>query len=276
MSVSTPDDKCLWNKTNLKSPSYMTLEYTKYEYESLFAKTNFHLLFNDKLTSMCSLFERSKSAFADEKYILERLIYKNWNALRKEQSLKNMRKLKSLLSKLNSLSLEKLSETVMLLNKKKSNQQVTCLPSRELYEFYLFRLYAAYNLIEYCQNLVRSKLTTHFVRQIKNAVFLSNNLLYMSNISRIYCLISKYQVSISYVYNCLREYIKLFKSSGIEWSVDISLENLPIYLSDSKASQNVGSIVIGNYKNLIEHQQKCDLDEEMEEDIGQPIERSNN
>src|SRR5579883_2067352 len=92
-------DTSIWNVKNLASPTFRTLEYTKSEYDRLFGSTNYHLLFADNLKSTLTVFAKSREAFEDEKYILERLIYKNWNALRKERSMQTMKKIKNALDK---------------------------------------------------------------------------------------------------------------------------------------------------------------------------------
>lgn len=268
-------DTSIWNMKNLSSPTFKTLEYTKQEYDRLFASTNYHLMFATNLKSTLDLFEKSRSALVDETYILERLIYKNWNALRKERYMQNMKKLKSVLKKFSDLSIDKLSETIQKMATSaisRNNKSNVNLVSREVVEFYAIRLYSAYQLSEYVLRLIRNLLEPDFVRQMRNNVFLSNNLLYLSTISRIYCIIRRYHRSIGHLYNCFRENISLFKSSESENWIDKELiDQLPMFLMSTSKNTKLNLS-----KNLVIEHLKLKSDEEDEEemDIGIPIQRS--
>lgn len=273
-------DLNLWNKKSIDSPPFITLEYTKQEYEKLFKNTTFNVLFTNQLELLNRLFSTSKNQFLEEKSILDKLIYKNWNALRKEKSLQNMRKLKRILNSFVDLKLDSLIETIsMLSNKSVPNQTNVCIPSRGVYEYLLVRLFASFNLLQYSVDLIRSKIFFYLIKQIKNAVFLSNNIVYMSTIARLYCFIRKYKQQICFLYNSLREYIELFKSSQVKWSEEFSLDQFPEKLVDkpSEIEFDLNKLVVENdlITRPIEMMEKNQIETSfpLEMDLGEKIER---
>jgi hypothetical protein len=150
-----------------------------------------------------------------------------------------MRKLKRALNVFLDIKLEDLLETIsqtcktikldQAFNKKYENTK--SLPSKELLEFLLVRLLSSYKLLDYGINLIKTNILYYIIKLIKNAIYLTNNILFMSIIARVYCLFKKYKQQISYVYNSLREYIDLFKSTSIKWSDSFDIEVLPLSLA---------------------------------------------
>ena len=65
------------------------------------------------------------------------------------------------------------------------------------------------------------------------AVFLPNNILFLSIVARIFCILKKYKELIVFVYNCLRESINLFKSTSIKWHQEFNVDQLPYNISNS-------------------------------------------
>lgn len=230
----------MWNLKNLVSPSFKIIHYSKSQYDRVFGSTNFHLMFADRARELIRLYEKSRDPLQQEKSILESLIYKNWNTLRNERSMQTMKKIKRLLVKLNEMSIDKLTDTILRLlsNNKKTSQTdgKLSLPTREVMQYYLLRLFATYRLLSYGTRLVRFKLEPDLLRQMSNNVFLANNLLYTSAISRIYCIFECYQRSIVLLYNCLREYVGLFDSSNIEENIlsNQSVADLPMLINESR------------------------------------------
>ncbi|CAF0710235.1 unnamed protein product [Brachionus calyciflorus] len=224
---------CLWNLKRVDSPPFVTFEYSSKEYQMQFGNTTFDILFKNHLEKLHNLFEMSRNLFHDEKQILEKLIYKNWNSLRKEKSLQYMKKLKKLLNNFVCLKLDCFIETINFTNRINNNSKSlikVILPSREVYEYLLVRLLGAFRLMESAIDLIRNKINYYLIKQIKNGVFLSNNILFLSNSARLYCLIKKYQEQIRFVYNTLREYINLFKSTSVKWSEEFLVDELPLNL----------------------------------------------
>lgn len=265
-----PTDLSIWNSLSIASPSFRTLEYSRLEYERLFGSTNYHLMFADQVSTLLSVFEKSRVALENEKHVLDRLIYKNWNALRKETSMQKMKKLKRSLQKLSALSIDKLTETIQKLTSVNKTSQARLLPSQEVFQYYAIRLYSTYRISEYVMRLVRDRLESDLIRQMRNNIFLANNLLYISTVSRIYCIIRSRQRAVAHIYNCLREYLDLFKSSGDEYTLTTSdLEQLPRYIMTTAREQSDSKSV---HKSILTLAIQSD-DQEME-DLGEPIERS--
>ena len=91
----------IWNFKQLDGPPFVTFDYSSIEYENRFSNTDYHLFFEQHLNKLLDLVETKSSneMFKNEKIILEKLIYKNWNPLRKEKSMQLMKMLKRLLVK---------------------------------------------------------------------------------------------------------------------------------------------------------------------------------
>lgn len=270
-------DTSIWNVKSVTSPAFKTVEYTKQEYERLFAtNTNFHLMFGEKLKQLLRTFDKSRGALAEETYVLERVIYKNWNALRKERSMQSMRKLRGSLAKWTScVCVDKLSEVIDRLivdNPRRSSSSTSryLLPSRQVLAFYAMRLYAAYRLADYTLRLIRNKLEPDLSRQMRHNVFMANNLLYMSAASRLYCLFRRYQRVIAHVYNCLREYVTLFKPSDDDDTDTNNIDQLPKFLMlTNKWKSEAGLIEKLNISDRMTIE-----DDDQDDDIGTPVDRS--
>lgn len=267
------DDLSPWNLKKLNPPPCITLEYTKVEHDRLFSGTNYELIYRDKLVEACGLFARTRGLFDEETRVLERLLHHERNALRKEKTWQHMKRVKSLLGKFNSLGVQSLSETVSSLGRSISLKSTVCLPSRELYEYYLVRLLSGHNLAQLMLQHIKSKLFIELVRNVKNGLFVSNNLLFMSNCSRIYYMVKKYDQYMVHIYNNLREYLHIFKSTGVKWFPDVEFNHssLPAYLGDFKRSIDQGV----NETNLQTELEPQPIDGDLQ-DFGDVIERVEN
>ena len=227
-------DDTIWNLKSLDQPPIVKFDYTPAEYNNLFAQTNFSLLFSAELDKLIHILNQSESVFLNEKYLLDKIIYKNWNPLRKEKTLQLMRKLKRALNLFIEIKLNDLLETIAQISKAKQLdifKNSKSLPSKELLEFLLVRLLSSYKLLDHGMTLIKTNILYYIIKLIKNAIYLTNNILFMSIISRVYCLFKKYKQHISYVYNSLREYINLFKATSIKWSDRFNIESLPLSLA---------------------------------------------
>ena len=224
----------IWNLKCLNGPPLVTFEYSLAEYEFLFATTNYHIMFEQHSNRLMCLLSTSRSTFETEKSLLEKVIYKNWNALRKEKAMQSMRRLKKVLTSF---------EAIKLTNLISSMKDLTCttgrsLPSREYLEYFLVRLYAAFKLSEFALTLITQQIFFNLVKSIQMAVFLPNNILFLSIVARIFCLVKKYKESIVFVYNSLRESVGLFKSTSIKWHQEFHVDQLPLNISNSDNSTN--------------------------------------
>ena len=214
------NDSVIWNQKNLDSPPLVTFDYPLSEYNKLFKDTNFNLIFFDHVEKTINLFNKSKILFLNEKSLLEKIIYKNWNPLRKENSLKLMKQLKRIINSFIDLKLDSLLVNIKetsqtrdqtFLKNITNNKLIKTLPSREIFEYFLVRLVSSHQLLEYGMNLIKSNILIHIMKSIKNAIYLPNNILFMSNLSRLYCFLKKYNQMIILIYNNLRDYINFIK-----------------------------------------------------------------
>jgi len=279
MEISTNDDlqsktqnlreSMIWNLKVIDQPPLVAFDYSLNEYHVLFKNSNYDSLFGQQLLKLINLLSKSKSLYQNEKFYLEKIIFKNWNALRKETSLQLMRKLKKILISFDELKLELLLVSVNdILNR--NNKNMKFLPSKEYFEFLLVRLISAFKLLEYGQSLIKSKMLFYIIKNIKNAIFLSNNLLFLSIISRIYCLFKCYKQQIILVYSNLRENICIFKATAIKWSDNFTVDQLPMALNTTTIQKNL----LLESKKLSEPEIQFENEvNKMEQDIGEAIQR---
>jgi hypothetical protein len=261
------NENMIWNFKSLDQPPVVAFDYSPNEYNLLLKNSNFEPLFNQNLQKLTNLLAKSKSLFQNEKFYLEKIIFKNWNALRKEKSLQLMRKLKGILNSFEQLKLDILLANVgEILNR--NNRNIKFLPSKEYFEFLLVRLLSAYKLLDYGQVLIKAKILFYIVKNIKHAIFLSNNILFLSIISRIYCLFKCYQQQTAFLYNILKENICLFKATTIKWSENFLVDRLPISLTSQKYKKNVSEESKKLTKPEIQFENEVN---KMEQDIGEVI-----
>ena len=271
-SAQNVNENMIWNLKSLDQPPVVAFDYSANEYNLLFKNSNFEPLFNQNLLKITSLLAKSKGLFQNEKFYLEKKIFKNWNALRKEKSLQLMRKLKGILNSFEQLRLDILLANVSeILNR--NNKNIKFLPSKEYFEFLLVRLLSAFKLLDYGQVLIKAKILFYIAKNIKHAIFLSNNILFLSIISRIYCLFKCYQQQIVFLYNMLKENICLFKATTIKWSENFVVDQLPTSLTSQKYKKNA----LEESKKLTEPEIQFENEvNKMEQDIGEVILRDDN
>ena len=269
----------LWNLKRLEPPPFVTFEYTNNELETRFANKN-HFIFNDYLNKLYNLLESSEVFMSNEKHVLEKLIYKNWNPLRKEKSLQFMRKLKTILGSFEDMKLSSLARDFKDLKKPRTQagKELRSVPSKELHEYFLVRLLAAFNLLNHAVNLIRDKIFVYLSALIQSGIYLPNNLLFLSVVARIFCLFKKYAQLIVLTYNNLREYVGLFKSTNIIWSSMFELDKLPLKININL--ENNESKVVNLEKKLdqlvlLDNVLQEEKNEELYfEDIGEKIDRN--
>lgn len=267
-------DTSEWNSQTLSAPSFIAVDFSKVEYENLLKTTNFQSIFYDHAKELIQLFEKYQPFLNHEKQVLTSLLYKSWNTMRNQRSIQNMKKVKSLLNKLSGLCICKLTDVIIRLftfqNKIETKVNIS-LPSREIIKFYLLRLFASYRLISYGIYLIRFKIVPDLCNKIRKNIFIVNNLLFVGVVSRIYCLIRRFQISIVYLYNCLKNNVLLFKSAFEHLQTsEADFDNLPIRLKVPKMTQ------MDILKEVKESIRLIDLksdDEKTDEDIGLSITR---
>lgn len=250
--MTKANDLNLWNLKIIDPPPFVTLNYTQNEFNDLFKSTNFRFLFKSSLEKLQLLLETGQHFFLSEKQILEKLIFKNWNSLRKEKSLQYMKKLKRLLNDYVNLKFNYLIETINILSRSLDKSEIhrprISLPSREVFEYLLTRLYTVLNIFDHIIFLIRNKICFYIIKNIKNGIFLSNNLLYLSNIARIYSIIKKYQINSKFLYNSLRENISFIKPTSIKWNESFIIEDLPFFINEQRT--NLDEILEKNTTNF--------------------------
>ena len=219
----------VWNLKCLNGPPLVTFDYSLAEYEFIFAATNYHVMYEQHSNRLLCLLNTSRTTFESEKSLLEKVIYKNWNALRKEKAMQSMRRLNKVLTSFEAIKLTNLISSL----KDLTSTTGRSLPSREYLEFFLVRLYAAFKLSEFALTLISQHIFFYLIKSIQMAVFLPNNILFLSIVARIFCILKKYKELIVFVYNCLRESINLFKSTSIKWHQEFNVDQLPFNISNS-------------------------------------------
>ncbi|RNA11833.1 ABC transporter F family member 4-like [Brachionus plicatilis] len=278
-------DLNLWNLKKVDPPPFVTLDYTKKEFDYLFQATTFSVLFKNHLEKLKILLDSGERYFLSEKQILEKIIFKNWNSLRKEKSFQFMKKLKSLLNNFVDLKFSNLIETINVMTRSVNEPEVKMskisLPSKEVFEYFLLRLHTVLVLFDHAIFLIRDKIYFYIIKYIKNGIFLSNNLLYMSNTARIYCIIKKYHVQTKFLYNNLREHISLFKSTSIKWSESFNIEDLPTEIKEEHTNFNnhvleKNATDFEKFVNLSVNSDDQDLGELIDRDSIEPLSKFKN
>ena len=246
-------DSDVWNLKNLEGPPMVTFDYSLSEYDSLFSKTEFHSMFEHHLNKLIDLMETKQNLLYNDKVILEKLIYKNWNPLRKEKYMQQMRQLKKMLNSYEQLNLVDLSNSIKQMITSRQPTLRT-LPSKEVNEYLLVRLCTAFKLLESAIHLIRDKLYFELMKSIQNAIYLANNYLFLSAVSRIYFVLKKYKQNVMFVYNSLREYIELFKSTSNDWSPakigDLSLKLSTQSFEREKTDKDEKEINLAKFEKL--------------------------
>lgn len=228
--LANPSDDDFWNYKIIDSPPVVTFYYTPDECKARFSANDFHVLFENHLNNLLKLVDSNQTFFQTEITLLKKLVYKSWNSLRKERAMQSMQKLKRLLNSYEEIKFEELIKKMKDLvtpDQMQISFNKRSLPSREVFEHFTVRIYGVFRLLEYAQSLIRENIFFYLVKSIQIAVFMPNNLLFLGTVSRIYCIIKKYNESIVFVYNCLRQYLHLFKSTNIKWSNKFQIEQLP-------------------------------------------------
>lgn len=262
------------NIKDLSEPPFVTFDF--FETSSSSFSSNFSRL-SESLRDLLRFYDKHKDAYNTEKYLLDKIVYKNWNSLRKEKALENLRKLKRILSTLDKLNLlvvvEKLNDTIASNSQTFFNNKIK-LPSKEYCEFVLVRLLSTYKLVDYSLNLIKSSLFFQLTRSIGSAFFLSNHILFLSLIARIYYLFKEKAFHLKNTYNNLRESISKFESTKQKWCHLFQLEKLPIKLTIIDDAQNI------TIEKQLKEMNLCKIDQSnthsdlsVEEFIGERVER---
>ena len=261
------DDLQIWNFKNLDQPPLVALKYTSIEYEHEFK----HTCITAHLSNLANILTSSQKMFTNEKYILDKIIYKNLNTLRKEKSIQHMRKLKRLLNNFLSLKLTNLLDTMQILNK--SVGVNVCAPSREMFEFLLTRLFSSYQLLLLSMNVIRQDIFTSVIKSTSNAAFLANNILFLSTISRMYVIVKRYLQQVGQFFSNLRLHLHRFKSTNVKWSSGFNLDQFPTCLGDGHESTENQKKLIADLKSM-ELNDSFPLNFMNEQDVGECLDRS--
>ncbi len=195
-------DSDSWNLKCLDGPPVVTFDYSSEEYQTRFRIDNFQVLFKQHLQSLVYLMDSSSYVLLTEKSLLEKLIYKNWNSLRKEKSMQSIQRLKRMLKTYEQLKfielLRKIDELTFKNEKVNlSDYKKISLPSREILEHFLTRIYGVYRMFNFMLDLIREKIFFFLVKSIQMAVFMPNNLIFLGTVSRIYCILKKVTIHLN-------------------------------------------------------------------------------
>ena len=183
-SQVTSCSQALWNSKSLDAPPLVTFQYTESECAQL---SCFKSMFADHLARFLDLANTTRDQYSTELTLLGKLIYKNWNCFRKEKSIQYMRKLRNLAKGYSALDLPSLVTDLMTTTTTAAAAgQAPRMASREYYEYFLVRLLGAHSLLVYAMDLVKFKVSVHLMKAISNAIYLANNLLFISVSARIY------------------------------------------------------------------------------------------
>lgn len=258
-----PNDTDIWNIKSLDQPPLITLSYTAQEFNSITSLS----LFNES-ENLIKLLDQH--GFVNEVALFNKLIYKNWNALRKEKYIQFMNQLKRRMGKFFQVKLkDALVACNELKNSTNKNERMAAnyyLPSREVYELLLVKLYTSYRLTDSSISLIKRGVYPSLMVSIRNAVFLPNNILFLSNTARLYFFVKKLANQIVLVYNLLRDTISLFKSTDVKWCAEFNLDKLPtsigIYLPvdnvDKKLDELNGQLADGDDFGVpLEREDEC-------------------
>jgi len=262
------------NIKDLNEPPFVTFDFFESSFSSF--NSNFSRL-SESVRDLLRFYDKHKHVYNTEKYLLDKIVYKNWNTLRKEKAIEHLRKLKRIMSSMDKLNLfvvvEKFNDTIASNSQTHLKNKIK-LPSKEYCEFVLVRLLSTYKLVDYSLNLIKNNLFFHMTKSIGSAFFLSNHILFLSLIARIYYLFKEKAFHLINTYNSLRESIDKFESTKQIWCNLFQLEMLPIKLTfDEKAKS---SAIENQFKemNLDKiDRSKVNFDLNEEEFIGEKVER---
>lgn len=200
-------------------PSIIRLEYRNQNEINQLKELNQHLktLFN-KL-------DYYKKPFNIEIDLLNKFIVKNQNALRKEISVNLLKKLKKLLS---SYKLANLEGVLGNLNDNSGvKNAVQYYLSAEYYEYLLVKLYSTIHLLDVSLSLCKT-INKYIFERICNAIYMPNNIIFKSLVSRIYTIIKCITVHIISGYNCLRKNLSNIKKTNLVWSTWFNVDDYPL------------------------------------------------
>ena len=192
--VNEASAKDIWNYKIIDAPPIVTFDYTLAEYRTSFSSNNFQVIFDQHLNKLFTLIKSNQEFFKTETTLLKKLIFKNWNSLRKERSMRSMQRLKKVLNSFEEFQFENLLKTMIdLIDSRQIQYSLNkkSLPSKEVFEHFLVRIYGVFRLLEFAQMLIRENIFFYLVKSIQMAVFMPNNLLFLGTVSRIYCVVKK-------------------------------------------------------------------------------------
>lgn len=199
LDQACPTNTDPWNHKFIDGPPIVTFDYSPTEYDVRFAKTSCLVILQQHLQKLLGLIEINRPLFVTERTLLEKLIYKNWNSLRKEKAMQSLRRLRMVLNSFEQMNFISVLKTMgdLLASAEKPLYSIDpeaskkSLPSREVFEHFTVRLYGVFRLLEFAQQLIRDHIFFNIVKSIQMAVFLPNNLLFLGTISRLYSMIKK-------------------------------------------------------------------------------------
>ena len=220
----------LWNLKSIDNsmPPIIRLEYDeKTDKNEIILHNNLNQNLEDSLNQI-KLFD---STLTYEINLLQKLLIKNYNALRKDIAMNLLKKLKKLLCNykqcdifgvLKKIDSNESNNKNKYINKKSSNYFL----AREFYEFLLVKFYSSINLLKIIQSICKT-CTKYLLERIYNAIYTANNLIFLSCIARIYAICKRILPCLTKSYNYLRKHLQSFKSTNLIWNSLFNLNDYP-------------------------------------------------
>jgi hypothetical protein len=227
-------DQVIWNTKKIEQPMFKTVAYTKIEYQNVF---NIKSILINICKDLKIVLTNHKQSLLFEQNIMSKMIYKNFNTLRKDKAFQSVKKLQRLLKSFQELEIEMVIKSIMPINENERIDGLFYLPPREFFEFILTKLFSALKILKFIKLFIKSLIFFNLINSTKNSIFLSNNILFLSTISRIYFVKNEYLKHLHNVYIFIKDKIFVFKSTNYNWSEKFDL-NLFQVRSTTKTVKN--------------------------------------
>jgi hypothetical protein len=235
----------LWNikSINNSMPPIIRLEYDlNLDKKEIILHKNL----NKNLDDLSIKLKFYETTFNYEVNILNKLLIKNFNALRKDVSMNLLKKLKKLLSNYQEIDIFDVLKNIEKNDgyKKTSNYFL----SREFYEFLLVKFYSIINLLKIILNICKT-CSKYLLERIYNAIYIANNVLFLSCVARIYTISKRISIVFINCYNYLRKNLEFFKSTNLTWNPIFKLNDYPIEIESNEIKNEVEEIIENEIKN---------------------------
>jgi hypothetical protein len=239
----------LWNLATLEPPPMVRLQYSK---QTEMCQIIVNQCLVKQFDLLESLFNKYDKKFEFERLLLEKIIYKNWNCMRKETTLKIMKILLKAIKKHDSLQLKSLL-TKFRTDQADYHKLNIHFVTRELHEYLLVRVYSSHKIVGYACELCVF-LYKVIAERLSNAIYLPNNLVFLSTVSRIYAILKKFDQSYIQTYNSIRSNIDSVKKTDINWNDGFDIGVYPLVI-ECPANDTIPLEIMPTQQPAVEHDQ---------------------